>query len=65
MEYPRGMGAAIDLLARVIASLYLAMASLAQWLRARAVSSGNNDYPHWLVVTLGFFIAPVLALPFF
>lgn len=65
MEYPRGMGAAIDLLARVIASLYLAMACAAQWLRARAVSSGNDDYPHWLVVTLGFFIAPVLALPFF
>ncbi|MBO6604339.1 MAG: hypothetical protein JJ938_09050 [Roseicyclus sp.] len=65
MEEPRGMGAAIDLALRGVATGYVIMAGVVQGVRHWARSGGMAGYRHWIVVLAGGLIAPLLMVPFF
>lgn len=65
MEEPRGIGAAIDLGLRGIATGYVAMAGAAQGIRRWAQSTEPSGYRHWPVVLTCAFLPPFLVVPFF
>ena len=65
MEEPRGLGAAIDLAFRGVATGYVLMAVLVQAIRRWARSADIAGYRHWIVVLIGAFMPPFLIVPFF
>jgi hypothetical protein len=65
MEEPRGLGAAIDLAFRGVATGYLVMAAVVQAVRRWAISMDIAGYRHWIVVLLCAFLPPFLIVPFF
>ncbi|WP_147450656.1 hypothetical protein [Rhodophyticola porphyridii] len=65
MEEPRGLGAAIDLAFRGVASGYVVMAAVVQAIRRWAKSMDIGGYRHWIVVLLCAFLPPFLIVPFF
>lgn len=59
MEEPRGLGAAIDLFLRMLATSYLLWAFLAQGVRAWALRNGHDGYKHWITVLVIGMLAPL------
>ncbi len=64
MEAPRGLGAAIDLFLRIIATGYVLTAAAAQAVRGWAEAQGIAGYRHWIVVALGVVVPPLFVMPF-